>query len=62
MEIFRIQYFNCINSMKHRVFKTSLGEGGVSFFNYCSIPVVILFNKNMFKSKHCKIEQPQLSI
>lgn len=45
--------------MKHRVFKTSLGEGGVSFFNYCSIPVVILFNKNMFKSKHCKIEQPQ---
>lgn len=31
MEIFRIQYFNCINSMKHRVFKTSLGEGGVSF-------------------------------
>lgn len=57
MEIFRIQYFNCINSMKHRVFKTSLGEGGVSFWT-----VVILFNKNMFKSKHCKIEQPQWSI
>lgn len=52
MEIFRIQYFNCINSMKHRVIKTSFGRGRSKFLNYCWIPVVILFNKNICSNRN----------